>query len=356
MFSGEGKFRKTYRYQFDQLRSGDETEIPMSTLASRIETRKIPLNMGQINAIKEAPDELVDVDGFQRIVTSKAAQRSTIKRLMYDVADPVMSKSQKIEVHSYIDSYSCCPPPIFMFLITLIQVGVFLFYWESDGRKSIWTDCSGCFQHHNHTAPGILIFAPKLRKEVWRFTSYMFLHAGLNHLLGNVVIQLLVGIPLEVAHKIWRIGPIYLLAVTAGSLLQYAIDPNSLLVGASAGVYALIFAHVANVILNWHEMPFRWIRVLILAVFICFDFGGAIYRRFYADQCDSVSHLAHIAGAVTGIFFGYYVLYNVVEHKIETIIRYVCLALYSSLFVVTIVFVIVRQPYSKNLWNDDKCT
>lgn len=71
----------------------------------------------------------------------------------------------------------------------------------------------------------------------------------LNHLLGNVIIQLLVGIPLEVAHKIWRIGPIYLLAVTSGSLLQYAIDPNSLLVGASAGVYALIFAHVANVIL-----------------------------------------------------------------------------------------------------------
>ncbi|EFO98611.1 hypothetical protein GCK72_009988 [Caenorhabditis remanei] len=355
MFSSEGKFRKTYRHQFNQLRTGDETEIPMSTLASRIETRKVPLSSGQINAIKEAPDELVDVDGFQRIVTSKAAQKSTIKRLMYDVADPVMSRSQKIEVHSYIDSYSWCPPPIFMFLITMIQVGIFLFYWESDGRKSIWTDCAGCFQHHNHTVPGIFIFAPKLRGEAWRFTSYMFLHAGLNHLLGNVIIQLLVGIPLEVAHKIWRIGPIYLLAVTAGSLLQYAIDPNSLLVGASAGVYALIFAHVANVILNWHEMPFRWIRVLILAVFITFDFGGALYRRFYADQCDSVSHLAHIAGAVTGIFFGYVVLYNVVEHRIETIIKYVCLALYSSLFVITIVFVIVREPYSKSLWNDENC-
>uniref|UniRef100_A0A1I7TEJ4 Phage protein n=1 Tax=Caenorhabditis tropicalis TaxID=1561998 RepID=A0A1I7TEJ4_9PELO len=69
MFSSEGKFRKTYRHQFNQLRYGDETEIPMSTLASRIETRKIPLSDGQIEAIREAPDELVDVDGFQRIVT-----------------------------------------------------------------------------------------------------------------------------------------------------------------------------------------------------------------------------------------------------------------------------------------------
>lgn len=68
MFSSEGKFRKTYRHQFNQLRTGDETEIPMSTLASRIETRKIPLTNGQIHAIKEAPDELVDIDGFQKIV------------------------------------------------------------------------------------------------------------------------------------------------------------------------------------------------------------------------------------------------------------------------------------------------
>uniref|UniRef100_A0A8R1HL10 rhomboid protease n=1 Tax=Caenorhabditis japonica TaxID=281687 RepID=A0A8R1HL10_CAEJA len=372
MFKAEGKYKRTYRHQFNQICTGDETEIPLSTLASRIETRKIPLSSGQIKAIKEAPDQLVDVDEFQRIVTSKSAQKSSIKRLMYDVADPIISKSQKIEVHSYIDSYTCCPPPIFMILISMIQIGLFIYFWYTDGSRSIWTDCAGCFVTHDHSTPGLLIFAPKLRAQAWRFTSYMFLHAGLNHLLGNVFIQIVVGVPLEVVHKIWRIGPIYLLAVTSGALLQYAVDPRTLLVGASAGVYALIFAHVANVILarflsdlsqshqfmfqNWHEMPFRWIRVLLLSLFISLDFGGAVHRRFFTDQCDTISHLAHIAGAVTGLVFGYFVLYNVIEHKIEKIGRYFCLILYITLFVVTVVMVIIRAPTADAWWDDKKCT
>ncbi|CAI2347344.1 unnamed protein product [Caenorhabditis sp. 36 PRJEB53466] len=184
-------------YFIEHLRIGDETEIPMSTLANRIDTRKVPLSKGQINAIKQAPDILVDLEEFQKIITSKSSQTSTFKRLMYDVADPVISTSQKIEIHSYIDSYSWCPPPVFILLITLAQIAVFVTYWKVEGRKSIWIDCAGCFVYKNHTHPGPLIFAPKLREEAWRFTTYMFLHAGLNHLLGNVIIQLLVGIPLE---------------------------------------------------------------------------------------------------------------------------------------------------------------
>lgn len=70
MFGNGGKYRERYRHQFNQLRTGDETEIPLSTLASRIETRKIPLSDGQIHAIREAPDQLVDIDGFQQIVSS----------------------------------------------------------------------------------------------------------------------------------------------------------------------------------------------------------------------------------------------------------------------------------------------
>ena len=61
--------------------------------------------------------------------------------------------------------------------------------------------------------------------------------------------QLLVGVPLEIVHKMWRIGPLYIMAIISGALLQYAMDPNALLVGASGGVYALILAHLANVFL-----------------------------------------------------------------------------------------------------------
>lgn len=35
----------------------------------------------------------------------------------------------------------------------------------------------------------------------------------------------------------------------SGSLLQYSMDPRVFLVGASAGVYALLTAHLANIFL-----------------------------------------------------------------------------------------------------------
>ncbi|CAD6188582.1 unnamed protein product [Caenorhabditis auriculariae] len=360
MFSARGKYRRRYREQFEKLKvHPGETEIPLDNLAERVDDANVSLNSAQKRAIREysadSDRDMVDLSDFESMLTSKRAQPSRMKRIMYDIADPVISESQKVEVRSYIDSYNCFPPPIFILLVTIIEISIFFYYYETDGRGSIWTDCAGCFVHHNHSDPGVLIFVPKLRAEAWRFCSYMLLHSGLNHLIGNMVVQLLVGIPLEVVHKAWRIAPLYILAVVTGSLLQYAVDPNALLVGASAGVYALIMAHVSNVILNWHEMPFRWVRVAVLSTFILFDVCGALYRRFVISQCESISILAHVAGAITGLLFGYFSLYNVVELKWEKIVKWVALGLYTAFLVLTVTMAVVRVPHSKALWEDSSC-
>ena len=54
----------------------------------------------------------------------------------------------------------------------------------------------------------------------------------------------------------WRILLIYVSGVAAGSLATSVTDPDVYLAGASGGVYALIAAHLANVIFNWGEMEF----------------------------------------------------------------------------------------------------
>lgn len=76
----------------------------------------------------------------------------------------------------------------------------------------------------------------------------MFVHKGLSHILGNILMQLLLGLPLEIVHK-WRIVVVYLCGVLAGSMGTSLTTPQVYLVGASAGVYALITAHLANVCL-----------------------------------------------------------------------------------------------------------
>jgi len=65
---------------------------------------------------------------------------------------------------------------------------------------------------------------------------------------------------------------IYFLGVIAGSLTASVFDPSKMLVGASGGDYALVFAFLANVIINWDSMGggkglnkmWKWIRLVFL--------------------------------------------------------------------------------------------
>lgn len=82
------------------------------------------------------------------------------------------------------------------------------------------------------------------------------------HLMFNLLVQLLVGLPLEMVHGSLRIGCVYMAGVLAGSLGTSVFDPDVYLVGASGGVYALLAAHLANVLLNYNNMEFGLVRLL----------------------------------------------------------------------------------------------
>lgn len=70
-----------------------------------------------------------------------------------------------------------------------------------------------------------------------------------THLIVNLIVQILLGVPLEMVHRGWRVVLIYFSGVLAGSLATSIVDPTVYLAGASGGVYALITAHVATIII-----------------------------------------------------------------------------------------------------------
>jgi rhomboid-related protein 1/2/3 len=78
----------------------------------------------------------------------------------------------------------------------------------------------------------------------------------------NLLVQLVVGLPLEMVHGSMRIGTIYVAGVLAGSLGTSVFDSHVYLVGASGGVYALLAAHLANVLINYHNMQLGALRLL----------------------------------------------------------------------------------------------
>jgi hypothetical protein len=95
------------------------------------------------------------------------------------------------------------------------------------------------------------------------------------HLGFNLVVQLLVGLPLEMVHGSGRVALIYMAGVVAGSLGTSVFDTDVYLVGASGGVYALLAAHLANVLLNYNNMQCGILRLFgILAIGECDETTG----------------------------------------------------------------------------------
>lgn len=68
-------------------------------------------------------------------------------------------------------------------------------------------------------------------------------------------------------HGSGRIACIYFAGVLAGSLGTSVFDPDVYLVGASGGVYALLAAHLANVMLNYNNMQYGILRIIGVFLF-----------------------------------------------------------------------------------------
>ncbi len=168
--------------------------------------------------------------------------------------------------YQYQNQYSCFPPPLFMLGISLLQIVIFAYnsYMGGIGLNGPVFHCSS------------LIFDPDKRYQVWRYLTYSLIHSGLFHAVFNILIQLVLGIPLEMVHgnhvKVWhvqachtqvfsfagwwRVMLVYLSGVMAGSLWTSVIKPDKFLAGASGGVYALITAHLGTVIMNYRYYHF----------------------------------------------------------------------------------------------------
>uniref|UniRef100_A0A1I8GEZ3 Rhomboid domain-containing protein n=1 Tax=Macrostomum lignano TaxID=282301 RepID=A0A1I8GEZ3_9PLAT len=237
---------------------------------------------------------------------------------------------EPIPEESYLEAYNCRPPPLF----------IPLFYPFGSSSSSTRLSCP--------MDPIPLVFCPSLRQEAWRFVSYMFLHNGYHHVVFNTILSFLLGIPLECVHKAWRVGPVFLIGVTIGAMASSIADHNTMLIGASGGVYALFGAHYATVLMNWEELQDDWLdiranplkfllsgimRLVYLTLLLILDFGISFYGRYSGTQTLPVSVAAHVGGLLAGFFAGVPILRNIDKKPWESKVSIVCwvvLALHVS--------------------------
>ncbi|XP_039102814.1 rhomboid-related protein 1 isoform X3 [Hyaena hyaena] len=204
------------------------------------------------------------------------------KRFVRYVAYEILPR--EVDRHWYFYRHRSCPPPVFMASVTLAQIIVFLCYGARLNKWVLQT-------YHPEYMKSPLVYHPGHRARAWRFLTYMFMHVGLEQLGFNALLQLMIGVPLEMVHGLLRISLLYLAGVLAGE----------------AGTCPLALS------LNWAGMrcPYKLLRMVLALVCMSSEVGRAVWLRFSPPLPASgpqPSFMAHLAGAVVGVSMGLTIL------------------------------------------------
>ncbi|CAH8564309.1 unnamed protein product [Dicrocoelium dendriticum] len=367
------KLDKNFKPAFDKYNSDG---IPLAELKSLLSDSDLPQR--QISTLVKAADkdgdQKVAYDEFVRQMLSEGEhtlERLRIRNRVINRAvmaiDPSAGRRHQHEVivksgldetdtynwgeadvDNYIQAYDCRPPPIFIPVVTLLEISVFIYYgWRHSVDSDPYNDVTAT---SGVPIDSVFIYDPRRRIQAWRFLTYAVIHNGYIHLIFNCLLQLVLGMLLELVHKLWRCGLVYLFGVIAGSLAHSVTDPFVLLAGASGGCYALIGAHLASVVTNWSAMQYKWldgpvnflssgvVRLILILLLGGGDTGLAIYARFKNPEASRIGFSAHFGGFLAGVLLGIPILRNLKVEKWEKVCFWICIVFCSLFLLFAIIF------------------
>jgi membrane associated rhomboid family serine protease len=149
------------------------------------------------------------------------------------------------------------------------------------------------------TVPGfteLLMFVPRLVLiRPWTIVTYMFLHAGVSHILFNMLALYFFGSRVESRLGSGRFLWLYLISGISGAALSFMFSFNSAIYGASAAVFGVSLAFAMfwprEQIFIWGIFPVEARVLVIISTIITLwsigsGFGGG------------VAHFAHLGGYV----------------------------------------------------------
>ncbi|XP_057462518.1 RHOMBOID-like protein 2 [Actinidia eriantha] len=131
----------------------------------------------------------------------------------------------------------------------------------------------------------------------WRLISCIWLHAGVIHLLANMLSLVFIGIRLEQQFGFVRVGAIYLMSGVGGSTLSCLFIQHSISVGASGALFGLLGAMLSELLTNWTIYTNKAAALFTLVIIIVINLAVGILPH--------VDNFAHIGGFLTGFLLGF---------------------------------------------------
>jgi membrane associated rhomboid family serine protease len=131
------------------------------------------------------------------------------------------------------------------------------------------------------------------RNEWWRLISPTFLHAGIFHLLSNLIVQVSFGWMLEQKYGTFRFATIYLLSGVGSIVMSAIFTAEYITVGASGAIFGIIMMWCVDVFQNIKILahPFWSVVGVIAAIGLSIGMGFLPF----------VDNFAHIGGLIFGL-------------------------------------------------------
>jgi membrane associated rhomboid family serine protease len=146
-----------------------------------------------------------------------------------------------------------------------------------------------------------LAFQPDLLlQQPWTLVTYMFLHAGLMHLLFNMLALYFFGPRVEQRIGSERFFALYMISGISGGLLSFVFAPHAEVVGASGAIYGVLLAFARfwprHQIYIWGILPIeaRWMVIIYTGISLFYGFGGG---------AGGIAHFAHLGGFVGAFLY-----------------------------------------------------
>ena len=131
--------------------------------------------------------------------------------------------------------------------------------------------------------------------EIWRLISCAFLHGSFLHIACNMYMLYIIGPQIERIYGKVKYIFIYLISCITSSTLSLIINPNSISVGASGGIFGLMGALLAFALIERKNIDREYTVGLIKTIGINLVIGLIIIN---------IDNAAHIGGFLGGIILG----------------------------------------------------
>lgn len=138
--------------------------------------------------------------------------------------------------------------------------------------------------------------------QPWTIITSIFMHGSLEHLLSNILVWLFFGIAVEKELGVGRYLLIFIGGALVGDVLSFFFySPDTLFIGASAGVFALIGVGMLVKPLDVSLYPL--IVPIPLALLGMAYIVLNIYSLFTGGS-ENISYIGHMGGIFVGFGYG----------------------------------------------------